>query len=192
MTLTATDRLHFFRSFLRSPRNVGSVIPSSAWLARRMVDPIDFAAARTVVELGAGSGVFTERVLEAKSPDARVLVFERDALMRQLLAEKHPDLELFPDAFELREVVAEDGRVDAVICSLPFANFPRAARARLAEDIYAALRPGGRLIAVQYSLQMRKALRSMFEDVSISFVPLNVPPSFVYTCTKRAEDGRRG
>jgi phospholipid N-methyltransferase len=185
MALTATDRLRFFGSFLRSPRNVGSVIPSSAWLASAMVGPIDFATVRTIVELGAGSGVFTERVLGATAPEARVLVFERDDLMRQRLSDKHPELELLPDAFELRKTV-EEGGVDAVICSLPFANFARARRAQLTEDIRTVLRPGGKLIAVQYSLQMRKSLRSLFDDVSISFVPLNVPPAFVYTCTKRA------
>jgi phospholipid N-methyltransferase len=183
VALTATDRLHFFRSFLRSPRNVGSVIPSSRWLASAMVGPIDFATARTVVELGAGSGVFTDRVLAAKAPDARVLVFERDDVMRDRLSDRRSEVELFPDAFELRKVVA-DGGADAVICSLPFANFERSARSRLAEDIRAVLRPGGKLIAVQYSLQMRKALNSLFDEVSISFVPLNVPPAFVYTCTK--------
>lgn len=185
MTLTATDRLHFFGSFLRSPRNVGSVVPSSAWLARAMVRPIDFTTARTVVELGAGSGVFTDRVLEARHPEARVLVFERDDLMSQRLSGRYPDLELFPDAFELRNVV-HSGSVDAVICSLPFANFERARRAQLTDAIRSVLRPGGKLTVVQYSLQMRKTLRSLFDEVSISFVPLNVPPAFVYTCTKRS------
>jgi phospholipid N-methyltransferase len=187
MALTAVDRLHFLRSFLRSPRNVGSLIPSSERLASAMVAPIDFSTAKMVVELGAGTGVFTQPILRAISPGTRVLVFERDDLMRRRLADRYPSLELFPDALELSAVVGSTDEVDSVICSLPFANFPRVMRAQLVQSIHSVLRPGGQLVAVQYSLQMRRALRELFDEVSIAFVPLNVPPAFVYTCTKRRD-----
>jgi phospholipid N-methyltransferase len=38
---------------------------------------------------------------------------------------------------------------------------------------------------------MRGALRQRFDEVSVSFVPLNAPPAFVYTCTKRSDHAGR-
>jgi phospholipid N-methyltransferase len=132
--------------------------------------------------------VFTDKIARGLSPGARGLVFERDQALRERLEGTYPNLEFHSDALDMAGIVESsgDGGVDAIICSLPFANFPRETRTRLAQDIYRVLRPNGRLIAVQYSTQMRRAFRSIFQDVSISFVPLNFPPAFVYTCTKRA------
>jgi phospholipid N-methyltransferase len=184
MSVTVQDRIHFAGSFLRSPRTVGSFIPSSDQLTAAMVRPIDFASARMIVELGAGSGVFTQRIASATSPGTRVLVYERDEAMRARLQAVFASLEFHPDALDLAGTVGPSC-ADAVVCSLPFANFARETRARLAQDIHDVLKPGGSLIAVQYSTQMRRALTALFGDVSLSFVARNVPPAFVYTCTKR-------
>jgi phospholipid N-methyltransferase len=184
MSATVKDRIHFAGSFLRSPRNVGSFIPSSGQLAAAMVRRVDFATATMIVELGAGSGVFTERIARDVAPGTRVLVYERDAAMRARLQGTYAGFEFHPDALSMAETLGPSC-VDAVVCSLPFANFARATRSRLAQDIHQVLKPGGRLIAVQYSTQMRRALTALFGDVSLSFVPWNVPPAFVYTCTKR-------
>ncbi len=188
MNSTHSDRMRFLRAFVRSPRHVGSVVPSSTRLAEAMVRPVDFATAKLIVELGAGTGPFTELISRRLAPDARALVFERDQAMRNELEGRYANLEFHPDALELAELVmsANGPGVDAVVCSLPFATFPRAMRARLAHDIHGVLRPGGRLIAVQYSTQMRRSFEELFETVSLSLVPLNVPPAIVYTCTKGA------
>lgn len=188
MTVTANENVRFLRAFLRSPRSVGSVIPSSSHLATAMVGPIDFSRSDVIVELGAGTGVFTERIARGLSPGARGLVFERDEALRRTLEQTYSNLEFYPDALDMASVVrsSTDKAVDAVVCSLPFANFPRQTSRRLAHDIHDVLRPGGKLFDVQYSTQMRRTFQAVFQDVSVSFVPLNVPPAFVYTCTKRA------
>ena len=188
MNTTGSDRMRFLRAFVRSPRHVGSVVPSSSRLAEAMVGPVDFATAKLIVELGAGTGPFTNLISRRLAPDARALVFERDQAMRNELEDRYANLEFHYDALELAELVvsANGSGVDAVVCSLPFATFPRAMRARLAHDIHRVLRPGGRLIAVQYSTQMRRSFEALFDTVSLALVPLNVPPAIVYTCTKGA------
>jgi phospholipid N-methyltransferase len=183
VTRTAGDKARFLRAFIRSPRHVGSVWPSSAHLAEAMLRPVDFSTAELIVELGAGTGVFTELISRRLAPGARALIFERDEAMRRRLQDRYGNLEFHPDALELAALVGPES-VDAIVCALPFATFPAQMRARVSQDILAVLRPGGKMTDVQYSLQMRKALRAMFDDVSIAFVPLNVPPAFVYTCTK--------
>jgi phospholipid N-methyltransferase len=186
MSSTGSDRVRFLRAFVRSPRHVGSVVPSSSRLAEALVRPVDFATAELIVELGAGTGPFTTLISRRLAPDTRALVFERDEAMRNTLRDRYPNLEFHSDALELAELVRSANRsgVDAVVCSLPFATFPRAMRTRIAGDIHRVLRPGGKLIAVQYSTQMRRSFQALFASVSLSLVPLNVPPAIVYTCTK--------
>jgi phospholipid N-methyltransferase len=186
MSSPASDRVRFLRAFVQSPRYVGSVLPSSARLAEAMVRPVDFATAELIVELGAGTGPFTKLISRRLAPDTRALVFERDQAMSNTLQARYPNLEFHSDALELAELVrsANGSGVDAVVCSLPFATFPRAMRARITHDIHRVLRPGGKLIAVQYSTQMRRSFQALFDSVSLSLVPLNVPPAIVYTCTK--------
>lgn len=50
----------FLRRFVGAPRQVGSVIPSSPYLTRAVLDKIDWSQVRNVAELGAGTGVFTQ------------------------------------------------------------------------------------------------------------------------------------
>ena len=57
------SHLSFLKESIRSIRTTGAVMRSSRWLVREMLEPIDFDKAKIVVELGAGSGAFTEELL---------------------------------------------------------------------------------------------------------------------------------
>ncbi|MEJ7871810.1 MAG: methyltransferase type 11, partial [Rubrobacteraceae bacterium] len=78
MKVDIQEKVRFFRSFLANPRQVGAILPTSRRAVRDMLDMADFARARTVVELGAGTGVYTEEVISRLHPDARFLAFEVD------------------------------------------------------------------------------------------------------------------
>ena len=70
------DRAAFLRGFVEHPQQVGSVVPSSAVLERRLVRRAALASARCVVELGPGTGGTTRALLRAMSPEARLLAIE--------------------------------------------------------------------------------------------------------------------
>jgi phospholipid N-methyltransferase len=56
--------LKFLGAFLREPFTVGSCWPSSSALSRALVGGCEFKPGDTVVELGPGTGAFTELLLE--------------------------------------------------------------------------------------------------------------------------------
>ena len=58
-------RVLFLQDFLKRPREVGSIIPSSRFLERRIVRCAELRNASTVVELGPGTGGTTRAVLRA-------------------------------------------------------------------------------------------------------------------------------
>jgi len=180
------ERLTFFYNFLQAPGQVGSITPSSRALAKQMMKPIDWEKANTIVELGAGTGIFTKWIQEMKRPDATLVSFEKETTMRNRLEPLFPNVLFHEDAVDLGRVLSEAGlgKADCIISGLPFANFPQALRDQIMEQVITTLKPGGVFVAFQYSLQMKKQLLSVFDSVSVKMVPFNVPPAFVYVCHK--------
>ena len=82
------DRLEFLRGFLTKPKEVGSIIPSSRFLERRIIRCADVSHAKVVVELGPGTGGTTRALLRAMAPDARLVA----ALIGGILMWKVPKL----------------------------------------------------------------------------------------------------
>ncbi|HBV87951.1 MAG TPA: hypothetical protein DEF42_15180 [Desulfosporosinus sp.] len=85
-----TDKLTFLMKFIESPTQVGSITPSSRFLAEKMVRPIDWDQVKAVAELGAGTGAFTNYINALKSPNCKVAVFEKDEEMRDQLYNLYP------------------------------------------------------------------------------------------------------
>ncbi len=46
----------FFRGFLNRPKEVGSIIPSSRFMEKRIVETANLADAKLAIELGPGTG----------------------------------------------------------------------------------------------------------------------------------------
>ena len=70
----AAERVLFLRGFIQRPTEVGSIIPSSRFLERRVVRIAEVASAHVVVELGPGTGGTTRALLRAMlNPPARAV-----------------------------------------------------------------------------------------------------------------------
>lgn len=180
------DKIKFLLRFIKSPGQIGSITPSSQFLTRQMLSPVDWKRAHAVAELGAGTGVFTSNIVEQMQGKGQVLIFEKDPNMHNLLARKFPDIPRYSEASRLSQEVSALGLkgLDAVISGLPFANFPQEKRELIIEEIIHSLRPEGVFVMFQYSLQMKSLLSKRFSRMEIHFVPWNIPPAFVYVCRK--------
>lgn len=181
------EKLLFLYKFLRSPRQIGSVTPSSKFLAQKMMEPVPWNKTQSIAELGAGTGAITQYIQAAKSRSTKVLLFEKDPYMRKELEQQYPEFSSYSDCHNLQLNVRREAieQLDCIISGLPFANFSQAMRDKLMEQILISLKDDGLFIAFQYSLQMRAQLSQYFEIKKITFVPLNVPPAFVYVCRKK-------
>lgn len=184
---TALQKMLFFYKFIRTPKAIGSVTPSSRHLANKMVSAVQWNEITSVAELGAGTGVITQAIHRSLKQETKVMLFERDSHLRKQLEQQHPGFTTHSDAKSIHSVVRQQGldHVDCIISGLPFANFPQQVRNDLMEQIVNSLKPDGLFIAFQYTLQMKKQLSKHFEIEAIQFVMLNVPPAFVYVCRKK-------
>lgn len=186
--MTATKKE--FRKQFWSQRNiVGAIAPSSRFLAKKMLQNIDFKNAKIIIELGPGTGVFTEEIISKMAPDAQLLVFEiNDAFYHSLVGKiKDERVHLIHDSAEKIEHYLSHhnlDKADVVVSSLPLAVFSPELRTGIITASKSALHTHGKYIQFQYSLQARTLLKKFYKRVNISFTPLNFPPAFVYTCLK--------
>lgn len=169
---------------------VGAVAPSSRFLAKKMVSNIELSDAKIVVELGPGTGVFTKKILDQLPENGTLIAFELNELFYEKLKLNFSDKRLIlvnDSAEKIQEYLTKNGfeKADYVVSALPLANFPDELRMSVLENCYDALRKDGKYIQFQYSLQSKKYMKEVFDDMSIGFQPLNLPPAFVYSCIKK-------
>lgn len=185
------DSLRFFLRFLHSPRSVGALLPSSAALARRMVEDVAFEPGRLLVEFGPGTGAFTAEIASRLVPGMHYLGIERDPEFTGLLRQRYPHLKFHCGSVEdVTAVLAEQGlgRPDHIISGIPFASIPAAVTRRILESTRAALRPGGTFATFQYvhayplpnARTLRRSMAKLFGTrMRRSACWRNVPPTYI-------------
>lgn len=185
------DRVIFLQQFLRNPRQVGSVIPSSRYLERRVVALADAAQARTVVELGTGTGGITRALLRAMPADARLLGIEINPRFQESLADcRDQRLTLHVGSAEhLGEILARHGlpAPDAIVSGIPFSTMDRALGTRILQSIAQVLAPGGRFVAYQVSGQVAKLALPVLGPARRQVEFLNIPPVRLYRWDREPE-----
>ncbi|QEG27139.1 16S ribosomal RNA methyltransferase KsgA/Dim1 family protein [Gemmata obscuriglobus] len=177
------------RAFLTQGKRIASFAPSSRFMARKLLDGIDWAHARSIVELGAGTGPITAELVRLAHPKARLVVIELDPVLcgrLQARFRESPNVEVvLGDATKFGEILAARGipKVDHVLSGLPLPSFPAAARDAILETSAKTISAGGtfRQLTVM-PLIYYKMYRRYFEDVRFRFVPFNLPPGGVYVC----------
>ena len=178
----------FISEVLKSTGTIGALSPSSSFLAKKMLAPIDFSKASCIVEFGPGTGVFTHKLLERMKPDSKLLSFEiNPAFLEELRKIKDHRLILISDSAEkVQDYITQQGfsSVDYIVSSLPFAMIPDSIVEKILENSAKVLSSEGKYIQFQYSLNAKKRLESNFSEVKINFTPLNLPPAFIYVCKK--------
>ena len=183
----------FFRQWLKNPREMASLAPSSRQLARHMIAQLP-TSARRVVELGGGTGVFTRALLEHGIAQCELLVLELNAELYELLRQQFPQSQVINgDACDLEKIVrasgfSESGGVDAVVSGLGFLAMPRALQKRILEAVFSVLGPESPLIQFTYG-PVSPVSRDLLSELGLSMRRAgiawkNVPPATVYVYTR--------
>lgn len=178
----------FFTSWLRNPRKVASIVPSSRRLAAAVARQIDPNRPGWVIELGGGTGAITDQLLARGIPPKRLMVVERDPVMAAFLRERYPDpLIVEGDALKLRDIVRrhDDNKVHAVVCGLPLLGMPREFVDGIMEEALAIMEPDAQFFQYTYSLfSPLQYKRYGLKPERVVRVALNIPPASVWQYRK--------
>jgi phosphatidylethanolamine/phosphatidyl-N-methylethanolamine N-methyltransferase len=186
------DAMRFFREFARAPLSVGAIAPSSAILARQICATVPEGGDPVVVELGPGTGSFTDVIQRRLGGRGHHLAVELNPVFAGRLADRYPGLDVaISDAAHLRELLDDRGlgQVDVVVSGLPWAAFSARRQGSVLDAVRRVLSPVGAFTTFAYvhavwappARRLRSTLRASFEEVVVGrTVWRNVPPALVY------------
>ncbi|WML29336.1 rRNA adenine N-6-methyltransferase family protein [Neobacillus sp. OS1-32] len=178
----------FFLQYLFCPRKIGAVLPSSDYLAEKMIETVEFQSAKYIVEYGAGTGVFTDKIIKYRRPDTVVMLFESNKVFYETLKEKYKsenNLIIINDTAENIDKYVkkyEIPYIDYVISGLPFASLPQNVSNVILNKTRKLLKNRGEFITFQYTLFKKALFNQYFEQINIKREYRNIPPAFVLCC----------
>jgi phospholipid N-methyltransferase len=181
------SRLLFARNFFLHPRMLGSIVPSSRFLIRQLLEPVDWRQAKVIVEYGPGVGVITSEVLRRMRPDAMLIAIETNPDFVEYLRAAMPDRRLHvveASAEAVDEILRQHGQSSAsyVISGIPFSTIPAPVRESILLKTCEVLKPGGSFLVYQFSTRVLEDLQRIFRYVRRQFEPLNVLPAHLFFC----------
>ena len=176
----------FLQEWVNDPRQIGAIAPSSKNLAAAMARWLPSDPDSYVLELGPGTGVVTQALLERGHAPDRLVAIEKSPKMAEHLRERFPKTHIVAgDALELDELlkiqINQSANIAVVFSSLPLMNFEPETADRLAKKIRAVLRPRGRYVQYSYHIGRRQptAASAHFRLVASEWILLNLPPARV-------------
>lgn len=191
-TLSRTAGSHaFLRAFMEDPVAMSSLIPTSRYVADRIIGKINGDARKVVMEYGPGDGAVTKRLLEpgVLTEDSRVILIERSEILARELEETIDDKRVtvrHDSAENAARILHECGeeRADHILLSIPLSTMEAPVRERILQESRELLHEEGSLIAFLFHPKVRGFIRSVFPDMHTEWEPRNLPPLFVMEAKK--------
>jgi phosphatidylethanolamine/phosphatidyl-N-methylethanolamine N-methyltransferase len=173
----------FLRRWLANPLQMGSVIPSSPALCRRIAALVERKDDEVVVELGAGTGVISRALLSAGVPPEKLVVVEIVRDMADHLRQALPGVNVIQgDAFELARDLPGwmQGKVGTAICGIPLVLLPLDQQQRFV-DAVESVAPGKGFLLYTYCITSPLPYRKLgLTAKREAWTPLNIPPASVW------------
>jgi phospholipid N-methyltransferase len=163
----------FFSQFREHFHSTGAIAPSGGVLAAAITAPVAQAAAASrplrVMEVGAGTGVFTRAILQHLRRGDRLDIFEINPAFQPVLESciaasgaRARGVECRLHITDICAAAPQPDR-DCIVCGLPFNNFDPALVERILQQLLASLAPGGVLSYFEY-LYIRRLKLALVRD----------------------------
>ncbi|MDJ0387174.1 methyltransferase domain-containing protein [Roseomonas sp. E05] len=176
----------FLRRWLANPLQMGSVVPSSPVLCRRVAELVRREPEEYVLELGAGTGVLSRALLRHGVPPERLIVVEIVPSMAAWLRETLPGVRVVcGDAFDLARSLPPEARqrIGTVICGIPLVLLPIERQRHFLQSVQSVAEGRGFLLysyCVTSPLPWRKLQLQAQRE---AWTPWNIPPASVWRYT---------
>jgi phosphatidylethanolamine/phosphatidyl-N-methylethanolamine N-methyltransferase len=190
VAMSVADVMLFLREWLRNPKSVAAIAPSGRALASLITREIS-SSTGPVIEIGPGTGVFTEALLKRGVRRENLTLVEYGSEFARVLQMRFPGVRvLWMDATQLcRHKLYDGAPVGAVISGLGFLNMPDERIAVILEGAFEYLRPDGVFFLFTYGprCSVPDALLAGLglEATCVGKTFRNFPPASVHRIARR-------
>jgi phosphatidylethanolamine/phosphatidyl-N-methylethanolamine N-methyltransferase len=184
---SAAQHFHFLKGLLARPKNVGAIAPSSPALSQAIAKQVDPSIEGPVLELGPGTGVVTEALIDRGIAPERITAIEYDPDFAKLVRERFPRVNVVQgDAFDLKKTLGNGNgeTFAAVVSGLPLLNHPIERRRALIEGALAKLKPGAPYVQFSYGFEPPIAAPQGSTVKRAAVIWANLPPARVWVYRK--------
>ena len=108
----------YLRQFLVYPRRTGAIAPSCEEISDLITDTAQLHKAKTVIELGSGTGVFTEKILDKISGDTTFFALEINPKFVEATKERCPDAIVYLDSAYWRKTQIYNTKCNALFVAI--------------------------------------------------------------------------
>jgi phosphatidylethanolamine/phosphatidyl-N-methylethanolamine N-methyltransferase len=182
--------------FLKHPATVGNLLPYSKHVCLAIEKTLSPNRLKIVSEFGPGMGTITPYILRRLPSDSFFFAVEILPDLCKEFKKNHPNINIFNRSIEDIKNILEDlkvPRINTIVSTIPWANFPKAVRTRWLSMIYDVLAPEGQLITVAHlhtaimpsGISFKHQLQNQYQKVEISpYIWKHILPTRIYRCTK--------
>lgn len=178
----------FVLEYIKNPKIIGAVAPSSKYLAYKMIESINFKNVECIVEFGPGTGIFSEKILSRVKDDTKVVLVEINKEFYNILKETYghkKNVIIVNDSAENIDIILKKysiEKVDYILSGLPFTSLPREVSKAILTKTSEILKEEGEFITFQYSLVKLDFFKKYFFNISYKKEIRNLPPAYVLQC----------
>lgn len=190
------EHMLLLREFVRYPFHTAALAPSSRHLAHRMAAAVPLSTAKSVVELGPGTGALTKALLPRLDQQARFLAVELNPTFAEEWRRQFPGRQVeVGNVVNLRQICSRHDMhsVDCIVSGLPWPSFPIALQEAGLEEVLSLLSPGGQMVTFGYHVGMcmpsgrhfMRLAQKRFRHVErLAWEWRNLPPAYILRCTR--------
>jgi phosphatidylethanolamine/phosphatidyl-N-methylethanolamine N-methyltransferase len=178
---SAAQHFDFIKGLIARPRNVAAITPSSPALARAIAQQVDPSIDGPVLELGPGTGVVTEALIEHGVAPQRITAIEYDPDFVDMVTERCPGVHVLRgDAFNFPALTGNT-QFAAIVSGLPLLTHPMSERVALLDTALAHLKPGASFVQLSYGTNPPVPAPTDVALKRAALVLMNLPPARVWT-----------
>lgn len=175
------SEIRFFKGWLTGPKSVGTPFPTSRYTGEAMARVICCNSGLPVLEVGPGTGVITNAILNGGTRPENLYTVEYSQYFADGLKAEFPSVNVIHgDAFEMDNALGKhnDLMFDCVISAIPLLNFPLKLRVAYLEDMLNRIPRGRPVVQVTYGpLSPVPIGCGNFQVRHHDFVIRNIPPA---------------
>ena len=181
----------FIKNLLGNPLKTGAIVPSSTELGNAMASFVPLGTDLPVLEIGPGTGVVTQALLDHGVKPEKLVAIEYSADFCTLIRDKFPNIDVINgDGFNVQKTLSSHfetkPRFAAIVSSLPLLNSPKDKRQELLAEVLELL-DGHPFIQFSYGLRAPVAARRGVSVEKTSWITRNIPPARVFVYREQSQ-----